>query len=53
MQGIYRDGGWVHVTDGKHEIPIPRNRYEDQNYCPPFDDLPTKEQYLRNRIREK
>lgn len=53
MRGIYRDSGWAQVTDGKHEIPIPRQRYEDQNYLPPFDDLPTKEEYLRNLDRGK
>lgn len=52
MQGIYREGGWAQVTDGKNEIPIPRGRYEDQNYHPPFDELPTKEEYLQNLARD-
>lgn len=45
MRGLYRDGQWAQVSDGKHSIPIPRDRYEDNRYEPPFDHLPTKEQY--------
>lgn len=45
--GQYRDeNGWVMVHyDGGHSAPIPRERYEGKEYQPPYDDLPTKEEY--------
>ena len=45
MRGLFRDGEWAQVTDEHNAIPIPRDRYEAQRYQPPFDDLPTKEEY--------
>ena len=45
MHGLYRDGGWAQVSDGKNSIPIPRDRYEENGYEPPCDRLPTKEEY--------
>ena len=45
MEGLYRDGDWAQVSDGNNSIPIPRDRYEDSGYLPPFDKLPTKDAY--------
>lgn len=45
-QGLYQDGDWAQVSDnGKISIPIPRDQYEVKGYLPPFDQLPTKEEY--------
>lgn len=49
--GLYKTGspksGDEHamVDYGSNQIEIPRARYETQNYEPPFDTLPTREQY--------
>lgn len=45
MQGLYREGDWAQVTDGHNAFPIPRERYQNKGYKPPFDELPTREQY--------
>lgn len=45
MKGLYKDNGWAQVTDGKSSIPIPRERYEDNGYFPPYDQLPSKAEY--------
>jgi hypothetical protein len=45
--GMYRDsGGWVHVNyEGKFHMPMHRSDYEEHNYKPRFESLPTKEKY--------
>ena len=45
-KGLYREpGGWVQVDLGKIRISIPRKKYEASGYEPPYDQLPTKEEY--------
>ena len=45
-RGIFRDqAGWVTVDHGVHRNSIPRHRYEEMGYEPPFESLPTKEEY--------
>ncbi len=45
-KGLYRDSdGWVMVDYGTNRAPIPRDRYDEQGYAPPYDALPTQEQY--------
>jgi len=45
--GMYRDsGGWVHVNyEDKFHMPMHRSAYEEHNYKPRFESLPTKEKY--------
>ena len=51
-KGVYRGVDWVRVDyDGKLSIPIPRGRYDEQNYRPAYDELPTKEQYHNSKYR--
>lgn len=47
--GLYRDGEWAQVSDGKIAAPIPRSQYEAKGYLPPFDQLPTREEYNASR----
>ncbi len=44
-RGLYKDGNDAQITDGHNEIPIPRERYENNGYLPFFDDLPAREEY--------
>ncbi len=44
-KGLYRDGDWATIFDGNNAIPIPKARYVQQGYEPPFDQLPTKKEY--------
>lgn len=44
-RGLFRDGNWATFTDGHNSMPVPRDTYEMRNYQPPFDDLPTREEY--------
>lgn len=32
---------------------IPRARYEENGYQPPFDDLPTKSKYQQSKVRPR
>ncbi len=45
-KGIYRDGNWATVDFDTHRVEMPRKRYEEKGYQPPFLDLPSKDQYL-------
>jgi hypothetical protein len=47
--GVYRDsGGWVQVNfEGRFRIPMHRTAYEDHDYKPRFEALPTKDKYER------
>lgn len=47
--GLYRDGDWAQVSDGKNAVPVPRDQYEAKGYQPAFDDLPTREEYEASR----
>lgn len=49
--GLYRDsGGWVHVNfDGKFEMSLHRSDYEDHEYRPKFESLPTRREYEKAR----
>jgi hypothetical protein len=45
-RGLWRDGYWVEVSYDKiATAPISRALYEKRGYLPPFDELPTKEEY--------
>jgi hypothetical protein len=45
-RALYRDSdGWVTVHYGLHLIPIPRDTYIAKGYQPPYDKVPTQEQY--------
>ncbi len=46
-KGMYRDsGGWVHVNYGdKFQMSMHRSDYEDHDYKPRFEALPTKRQF--------
>ncbi len=51
-KGGYRGVDWVRVDyDGKPAIPMLRGIYEEQNYGPAYDELPTKEQYHDSKYR--
>lgn len=48
-KGLFRDGDHAQVSyDSKASIPITREQYRDQGHQPPFDDLPTREEYERD-----
>ena len=53
--GLWRDGHWVQVSyDSVEKVPISRALYEKRGYQPPFDKLPTKEEYeARHRIADE
>jgi hypothetical protein len=37
------DDAWV--SDGSIEMDVPESRYRENGYEPPFDGLPSKEEY--------
>lgn len=44
--GMYRDGHFAQVSyEHLATIPISRALYEERGYQPPFDELPTREEY--------
>jgi hypothetical protein len=44
--GLYRDSdGWVMVQYDRHASLIERDRYVANGYAPPYDKLPTLDQY--------
>jgi hypothetical protein len=46
-KGIYRTvDGFVQVDYGTHSTPMPRKRYQDEGYQPPFETLPSEPDYL-------
>jgi hypothetical protein len=49
--GEFRDsGGWVQVNyDGRFRSPMHRSDYEDHDYKPRFESLPTKDRYERTK----
>jgi len=49
--GMFRDGRYALVSyDGKVEIPITRVLYDERGYEPPFDQLPTREEYVAGKM---
>ena len=45
-RGLWRDGHWAQVSyEGIEAVQISRALYERRGYQPPFDELPTKEEY--------
>jgi len=46
--GLFRDGNWAQVRyEDKYDVPITRERYDEQGYLPLFEELLTKEEYDR------
>jgi hypothetical protein len=44
--GLWRDGHWVLVSYADQEfVAISGTLYRERGYQPPFDDLPTREEY--------
>jgi hypothetical protein len=39
----------AYVEDGTIGSFVPRSRYEDRGYTPPFDKLPTQEEYEKGK----
>jgi hypothetical protein len=51
-KGLYRDeDGWVMVDYGNHQAMIPRDQYEAKGYEPPYEKLPTEEQYRAQDLK--
>lgn len=50
-RGVYRDnGGWVHVNyEDRFEMSMHRSDYEEHDYKPSFESLPTKDKYEKSR----
>jgi hypothetical protein len=47
-KGLYRtDDGWAMVDYGKHRSTVTRKQYREQNYQPPFTDLPAEKEFKR------
>jgi hypothetical protein len=46
-KGLYRDsGGWVHVNyEDRFEAAMHRSDYDEHDYKPSFESLPTREKY--------
>ena len=43
-RGLFRTSDeWAMVEYGNHQMSIPRQRYEEQDYEPPFELLPLNE----------
>lgn len=46
-KGIYRTvDGFVQVHFGTHSTPMPRARYQEEGYQPPFETLPSEPDYF-------
>jgi hypothetical protein len=54
-RGMYRDsGGWVQVNfDDKFQMSMHRSDYEDRDYKPPFESLPTRDKYAKAKGAKK
>lgn len=50
-KGVYRDsGGWVQVSyEDRFYMAMHRSDYEDRDYKPKFESLPTKEKYEKTK----
>lgn len=45
-RGVFRDkDGFATVDYGTHRLPIPREYYVANDYEPPYDTLPTEQEY--------
>jgi hypothetical protein len=48
--GLWRDGHWVQVNyEDRESVPISKALYEQRGYQPPFDELPTRQEYEAKR----
>ena len=60
-KGVYRtktpesgaEYAWMDYGTPSNLGEIPRARYEEQSYEPPFEELPTKEQYDAKRAADR
>ena len=53
-RGLYRDDDVVRVAYGENEfVPISREMYEARGYLPPFEALPTREEYREAKINHQ
>jgi hypothetical protein len=43
--GMFRADGWARVDYDGNNIPVPRGRYEEAGYKPPFTALPLEADY--------
>jgi len=43
--GLYRSPGWAYITDGTLAFDITEAHYRKRGYQPPYDNLPSKQQY--------
>jgi hypothetical protein len=50
-KGLYRDnGGWVQVSyEERFIVAMHRSDYEDHDYKPRFESLPSKEKYEKTK----
>ena len=45
-RGLWRDGHWVMVSyEDREAVPISRALYAERGYQPPFETLPTRQDY--------
>jgi hypothetical protein len=54
-KGLYRDsGGWVHVNyEDRFETAMHRSDYDEHDYKPSFESLPTREEYEKARSAKR
>ena len=54
-KGLYRDsGGWVHVNyDDRFEAAMHRSEYDEHDYKPSFEALPTREKYQKAQAAKR
>jgi hypothetical protein len=45
LRGLYCGPGWAYVSDGNFIFDMPESRYRDRGYEPPYDQLPSKNEY--------
>jgi len=50
LRGTFQDEGFAQVDfDGRASYPMPQDEYEAQHIQPPFDQLPTRKEYLSQK----
>ena len=49
--GVFKDNaGWVQVSyDGKYAMSMKRSDYEDRDYKPRYESLPSRQQYEKSK----
>jgi len=46
-RGVFREEEFAQVDyDGRASYPMPRDEYEAKHIQPPFDELPSREEYF-------